>query len=183
MALSRENHYLKDLLTVFGISEADLEANRRGEITETQKKQMQSAQQEDTLMIVAVVWIFAAILFGITFFAWSDISRHMEGDMEMTVFLGGFLIVLPIILTLVGLYLVFRWWQKKDDSIVIRSVEGLMDFKHIRYKATEFYEVTIGSEKFTILPRLYSALKTEQAHRIYFVDSNKHIVSIEPITN
>ena len=184
VSTAKDDKYLKELLIIFKAAVADLEANRRGEISESQKKHFQNAKRQTAIVIAIIAWVIAAGLYYFFYIGWESYTQELaDNNMTLVVLVTLFFAILPTILVIVGLIAIYRW-RKNTDAVVVSSLQGVIALKSYRLgRRNEMYEMYIESTKFPLSPDMYHILKDDTSHRIYYDDSSKHIYSIEPITS
>ncbi|HEX2622338.1 MAG TPA: hypothetical protein VHL11_19400 [Phototrophicaceae bacterium] len=140
----------------------DLEANRRGEITEQQREKLREFRQQTlknhrqsgivilTLLIIGTVLAF---LFG---------NRELAGMGAM---------VTPLMAFTFGGSWLMTWMSTRTLVMgQVRSAEGNARLTIGRSRGGKIYGVKIGRKQFFVTSDHYSAFKQDAAYRLYYVD-------------
>lgn len=180
MTLPHGKSHPRDLRTIFQFTDADLEANAKGEMTTSQIEQMQHNQLVGLRWSVGIMWGMCAAFIGIFVFIMRSSGYDLRDDATIAAILLGVFVGLPAIFFLFSLYQIRQYYQTKDD-VAVSMVDGTLSKRSYRIKRSEFYELHIGGMKFDTGADAYSILRDGLLYRIYYVASTKYILSIEPV--
>lgn len=166
------------LCQVFEFTEADLAANRNGEISEAQQKRMERTHHEDTQMVRIGILFFAAIgLVG------SGLAAIDEGIplLDMWAGLTITMIFVGVMFWIMLIYNRMRMHRTIHDS-ALHKVRGKIQLVREGNKPTSHY-FCVGSQKFLILQREYFLLKQAEVANhdvvVYYTTRWRTILSIE----
>ncbi|MEO1165044.1 MAG: hypothetical protein AAFV98_14745 [Chloroflexota bacterium] len=178
----RTNRHLQEMMLIFDFTAEDLVENRDGFMTERQSAKMQRAGVTSIVAIWGVALFIGIPLVGMFF----GMIYPPLSDANV-----GFFIHLLLWAVMVGLPLAFAgfagWATYKHFTTrkhnVVSSLEGTVKTHISRVRRDEFYDMTIRGEQFHLTADMYTLIRSGQAYRVYYVPSNKHIASMEPVTN
>ncbi|MEO0599492.1 MAG: hypothetical protein AAF126_25500 [Chloroflexota bacterium] len=178
----RTNRHLQEMMLIFDFTAEDLAENRDGFMTERQSAHM----QREGVKGMAILWGLAAFIGIPTVGAFFAFILPPLSDADV-----GFFIHLMLWAAMVGLPLAFAGWAgwatykhfttRKHN--VLSSLEGTVKTHISRVRRDEFYDMTIRGEQFNLTADMYTLIRSGQAYRVYYVPSNKHIASMEPVIN
>ncbi len=166
----------KSLMGKFDFTEADLQANRTGSISENQRYPLNEMSKRKLiiLIIVAVVCAFVVIA---TFTRYGNTSN------------GIFAVALAIVIAAL-VYVLFADYQKLQSDMASGTVDvvyGTPRFRTVSGRSSRSYLVSIGEIQFSLPRARYEALiaytqRESQGAMVtaYFTPTAKVIVSLEP---
>lgn len=171
--------YREGLATALGFSQSDIEVNRTGRLSDSQR-----SSQRRLLARAAVLAALFALIAGLS--AWAAIA------IGITTGLG--VLVLLLSGALAGFAGIFVWYNvplwRDVDAGFVSSVEGLVrqSEKETDINTGPFTSVPIWAyywtvderARFWVSGRAYAAL-TSARHRIYFLPRSRKVVRAEPI--
>jgi hypothetical protein len=170
----------EELMYGFQFSEADLEANREGHLTEHQRKIILERERPDWLFYYGM-GIFG-ILFGfVTVPVIADMFKHPEDNLVYNLF-----VVFIICLVVGGSIYALRLGPKSRKALlqdledgIAKSVQGLalVDPGYRRVQAT----ITVNEFKFKAPRDAILRVKHLEPHIFYYLPRSKIILSVEVV--
>jgi hypothetical protein len=147
MTLPHGNSHPKDLRTIFQFTDADLKANANGEMTDSQLERMQRDQLMSLRWSVGIFWGMVAAFWGIFAFIMMSSGYDLRDDVTIAMILLGGFVGLPLIFLAYSFYMIWQYYQTKDD-VDVAMVDGKLNKRSYRIKRSTFYELHIGGYKF-----------------------------------
>lgn len=180
----------QDLHTILGFTDADLDANRSGEITDNQRTNLKNTDTYDLqslilglgiiLIIVVPICGVCAILFNIPVI----LSSLSSTIIAMGIGAVG-------IITALVFYANWRGVQERSALPDVSMTEDQsLDFERKQKGSHEIYWVIAGDQSFQVSYEIYSGLQTFErnkpdyfVYRIYHTPHNPRILSIELVNS
>lgn len=163
---------------VFEFTDADIAANRNGEMSEAQKQRMERKHHEDTRMAWMGLLVFSAIgLIGSSAAALHEGIPLLEmwGGLTITIVFIGAILAIIITYNRVQMYRTIR-----DGAL--QKVRGRVQLIREGHKPTSYY-FCVGSQRFSILQRDYFLLNqadvVNHAVIVYYTTRWRTILSID----
>ena len=175
----KQDSSVKDVLCeVFEFTEADITANRNGELSEAQKQRMERKHYDDSRMVWIGLLIFAVIgFFGSSAAAVNEgiPLLHMWGGLSISmIFIGAFL-------WLILIYNRAQMYRTIRDG-ALHEVRGRIHLIREGYKPTSYY-FCVDSQRFTIFERDHFLLnQAEVANHevvVYYTTRWRTVLSID----
>jgi len=175
----KKNDSVKDVLCqVFDFTDADIAANRNGELSDAQKQQMERKHYDDSRMAWIGLLIFAVIgFFGSSAAAVNEgiPLLQMWGGLTITiVFIGAFL-------WLILMYNRAQMYRTIRDG-ALQKVRGRIRLVREGHKPASYY-FCVGSQRFTIFQHDYFVLNQAEVTNhevvVYYTTRWRTILSIE----
>ena len=175
----KKNDSVKDALCqVFEFTDADIAANRNGELSDAQKQRMERKHHDDSRMTWIGLLIFAVIgFFGSTAAAVNEgiPLLQMWGGLTITIVCIGAVLLIVLMYNRAQMYHTIR-----DGAL--HKVRGRIQLIREGHKPTSYY-FCVGSQRFTIFERdhflLNQAEVTNYEVVVYYTTRWRTILSIE----
>jgi hypothetical protein len=171
----------------FKFDEADLKANRNGQLTRKQKKNFGKKKKSAALwVIIAGLFFFGiASIFPIVFIpmAIASLKEHETGAA-----IGSFIpaIIWAVIWGAIGFAIIFSLFEPAEISVNLNNVVGPLQLKGERKsdangqaRGRTIYRLCIGDDEFMVSKDLSTSLIQGDTYAIYFDDKTKKILSME----
>jgi hypothetical protein len=146
---------LDDVQAFLGCTDADLKANRRGQLS---REQLERLQMKAITEIRAILFIPALLTLSIFFLM--DIGT-------------AFSVMLVLLALMVGIYALHRGRIKTYEQRQVRQVSGNL------HKIAGRYAVQVGDEYLPVPPPLYDGLD-EGNYSLYLLEGTNTILGVEP---
>lgn len=194
------------LQEIWKFDDADLGANRLGQLTEKQKKNL-TEEHKSYKMVYAGIGVFVALIFcclpimmmlgrGILPLLISGSSQSSPADMIPLIAMGGFAVIFAIVAAVIvgGVLVVLYLRGSKKTDVAVKRAQGKINFvwveKRVRnpsskaspYKDIRVLELRIGDSKFEVNENLPSLLNEGDEWIIYYTSHPFKFLSAERVS-
>lgn len=178
------------LCSTLGFSLADLDANRRGMLSNAQRRRLFSQLFVSIVLSLIGLVISGGLIVLVIVGIWNgSIPLSVRTDLPLStaivnLLMGGFIVL--IILSLFGICLRYLTVSvgRRSNEIWRAPVQDIVD--HLRRReesddgSTSYY-FDIGQISFSVSEDAYKAVVNRVLYRVYYLASSKTLVSVEPL--
>ena len=170
------------LMDAFGVTEADLTANRQGTLTEEQHQRILAATLSDATFMAGFAIFIAVVMYGVLYMI---IDSGKVFDFEKGISLADIVILfaaggLPTAGILWGVYTIFIH-RRARNARRVEVAEGLAEPQVRRYKKVVLHQVIVDGRTFDVSPQALEWIESGRSYRIYFEPLSKVVVAVEPM--
>ena len=162
--------YRGALADAVGFSDADLESNRAGRLSQSQRA---SLMREDRIRIGFVV--LCAVVAVVSF-----VIALTFGPGNIKALKGWALTAFFVLAAGLGIVSAQKLWRDLRSGVV-RAVEGFVTSTMQQSGSAQEYYWVVGDQRFSVTGDMYTILEPGR-YRLYMLPRTRHIVSIEPTT-
>jgi hypothetical protein len=168
------------LARAFGNTPEDIQANRNGQLTARQHKEVLRATREDAAFVLGTGAMLAGVLWSILYLVHRsgkllrfDASITF-GEVVLLLVAGGF----PLATIAFGLYMCIlqRNVRRATNTCVL---EGPLQRSALQRRGIAIHRITLQARTFAVTEQVYAILNDAQPYRVYFVDGSDVVVGIE----
>jgi hypothetical protein len=150
-----------ELMRIFQFSEADLQENRQGRLSEAQIKRIKTNASISLFVFVAAGLVFAAAFF----ISWGKPVQ----DVSILVW-GLFLGLFPM----TGILLF--WTQRRVlRQGIVKCLSGVIDIQSKNFR----YTLSIENKSLIVAFEIRHLIKKNSTYRVYYTPANEQIMAIE----
>ena len=179
------------LLDYFQFDESDLSANRLGEFSEKQKRDLKDTKKDSKkssiivgLILIGIGLTILFLLFGIPFLQGSRLDWVDAGNMIPS-------ILIAIAFLGIGIYSLVSGLRTNADVAEhsVRNIEGSVNIVevsratyHSPYRRRIIYELRVGTKEFDAYDGLSNVMVQGDVYAVYFDNADDTILSVEWIS-
>lgn len=158
-----------------GFSPEDLQANKNGEVTQTQR--MGSLKK----LIPGLLSIGITLVFGIVFLYLMMANSDLKSNLFSLLFVGGFITIFVATSFTSVLNAIIDYFTHEPEMVEGQGSKITRRKSSGRSSRTVYYYV-IGGREFEVPQKAFPALLEKASYRAYFMPKTNRLLAIEPIS-
>lgn len=171
------------LLAAFEVTDAELDVNRRGELTERQRQRVRRAVDEDATFMAGLALVLGVVMYGIGGYLAYDgrvFEVHDAGDV---LGIAGIVFGTVLLPTSAIAWAGYTAWiaSRARGPLTVRMLEGELETRHIAYKESEIFEIHVAGERYDVSRAAYEVIVSGARHRVFVIPEIRVVIAVEPV--
>lgn len=171
------------LLAAFQLTDAELDVNRRGELTDRQRQRLRSEADGDATFMAGLALVLGVAMYGIGGYLAYDgrvFEVHDAGDVLGVAGIVFGTVLLP---TSAIAWAGYTAWiaSRARGPLTVKVLEGAVETRHIAYKESHVYELHVAGERYDVSSAAFDAIVPGAAHRVFVIPEIRAVIAVEPL--
>ncbi|RJP46506.1 MAG: hypothetical protein C4583_18715 [Anaerolineaceae bacterium] len=164
----------------FDFDEADLEANRKGRLTDQQKKRFKPKANSDGWSI-SLIGLFFLFIAGLGLFAAVQFFKEESDWVGRIIFGLGFGVIWPLVWGGIGVAMLKPTKRPTFNPNVKTKLGPLKVIKHETQDSIPYYELRVGDISVETDHDLTNVMEEGDKYAFYYIQTTKQVVSMEKV--
>lgn len=164
----------------FNFDEADLEANRKGRLTEKQKKRFKPKANSDGWSI-SLIGLFFLFIAGLGLFAAVNFFTQVPDWVARIIFGFAFGVIWPLVWGGIGVAMLKPTKRPTFNPNVKTNLGPLKVIKHETQDSIPYYEARVGDVAVETDHNLTDFVEEGEQFAFYYIQTTKQVVSMEKV--
>ncbi|MBX7194153.1 MAG: hypothetical protein K1X94_19015 [Sandaracinaceae bacterium] len=171
------------LLAAFEVTDAELDVNRRGELTERQRQRVRRAVDDDATFMAGLALVLGVVMYGIGGYLAYDgrvFAVHDAGDV---LGIAGIVFGTVLLPTSAIAWAGYTAWiaSRARGPLSVKTLEGEVETRHIAYKESEIFELHVAGERYDISKAAHAVIASGARHRVFVIPEIRMVIAVEPV--
>lgn len=171
------------LLAAFQLTDAELDVNRRGELTDRQRQRLRSEADGDATFMAGLALVLGVVLYGIGGYLAHDGRVFVVHDAGDVIGIAGIVFGTVLLPTSAIAWAAYTAWiaARARGPLTVKVLEGAVETRHIAYKESHVYELHVAGERYDVSSAAFDAIVSGAPHRVFVIPEIRAVIAVEPV--